>query len=93
MTQLIEVDEAGRLTLPTGLIGAVKPHDRFTVETSGRKLTVEPVQRSTPSSVEALTPEAWKEGWDALVKQISSITLRDGKTALEELTEMRNARG
>lgn len=41
----------------------------------------------------ALTSEEWKRVWDAFVKQVAAVTPSSGRTALEELTGMRNARG
>lgn len=91
MTQVIETDEEGRLVLPAELLGEAKPRTRYTVEVNGARFIVEPEEAALVSG--ALTPEEWKRGWDAFVKQVTALTPLGGRTALEELTDMRNARG
>ncbi len=91
MTQVIETDEAGRLVLPPELLGEVKPHARYTVEVTGARFVVEPEGSALVPG--ALSPEEWKQGWDEFVKQVAAVTSPSGRTALEELTDMRNARG
>ena len=90
MTQVIETDEKGRLVLPAEILGEAKPHTRYTVEVTGARFIVEPEAALVSG---AITPEEWKRGWDAFVEQVAAVTLASGRTALEELTDMRNARG
>ena len=91
MTQVIETDEAGRLVLPPELLGEAKPHARYTVEVTGTRFVVGPEDPATAPGT--LTSEEWKRGWDAFVKQVAAVTPLSGRTALEELSDMRNARG
>jgi len=91
MTQIVETDEAGRLVLPAEMLGEVKPHARYTVEVMGARLVVESEEMASVSG--ALTSAEWKRGWDTFVKQVAAVTPSSGRTAREELTDMRNARG
>ena len=91
MTQVIETDEKGRLVLSPELLGEARPHTRYTVEVNGARFVVEPEEEALVPG--ALTPEEWKRGWDAFVRQVAAVTPLSGRTALEELTDMRNARG
>ncbi len=86
MTQIIETDEAGRLVLPPELLGEIKPHSRYTVETVGTKLIVEP-EESLLQRQRAY--EQWQQEWDALSEQITADWKSD-KTAAEILSEMRD---
>lgn len=91
MTQVIEVDETGRLMLPPEVLGEVKPYSRYTVEMVGTKLIVEPV--SPPSEEELftetkLTPEEWMRQWNELSGRISKVWNTD-KSAAEIISEMR----
>ncbi len=91
MTQVIETDEAGRLMLPPELLGEVKPHSRYTVETAGTKLIVEPVPAPNGGELftqEKLTPEEWMRQWNELSERISRVWNTD-KSAAEIISEMR----
>ena len=90
MTQVIETDEEGRLVVPAELLGDAKPHTRYTVEATGQRLIVEPEQ--TPQQRQQVY-EQWKREWDALTGEVSAAMPLNGRTAMEELTDMRNARG
>lgn len=76
MTQVIETDEAGRLMLPPGLLGEVKPHSRYTVEVEETSVQRQQVYQE------------WKKEWDALTEQISASWNTD-KSAAEIVAEMR----
>jgi len=96
MAQVIEVDETGRLMLPPEVLGEVKPYSRYTVETVGTKLIVEPVSPpniSPPNEEELfteakLTPDEWMRQWNELSERISKVWNTD-KSAAEIISEMR----
>ncbi len=83
MTQVIETDEAGRLVLPPELLGAAKPHTKYTVEATGQRLIVEPEQ--TPRQQQQAY-EQWKR--DALTEEVSAAWNTD-LSAVEVIAEMR----
>lgn len=89
MGQVIEADDTGRLVLPAELLGEAKPHARYRVEPQGDGFVVQP---ETADTREMLTPEEWAQEWQAWTEQIAAVD-PGGKSALDELTEMRNARG
>ena len=91
MTRVIEADETGRLMLSPEVLGEAKPYSRYTVETVGTKLIVEPV--SPPNEEELfteakLTPEEWMRQWNELSERISKVWNTD-KSAAEIISEMR----
>ncbi len=86
MTQIIEADEAGRLMLPPELLGEIKPHSRYTVETLGTKFIIEPEEALLQRQ---RAYERWQQEWDALSEQITANWKSD-KTAAEILSEMRD---
>ena len=88
MGQIIEADEAGRLTLPPETLGGGKPHSRYRVEALGSKLTVEPFSQEALFTQEPLTPEEWMRQWDELSERISKAWDSD-KSAAEIVSEMR----
>ncbi len=97
MTRVIETDEIGRLVLPPEILGAVKPHTRYTVEISPTSVTLK--QEATknasperPDDQRATEHDAWMQEWRALARQIDAAW-RGEKSALQELTDMRDARG
>ena len=92
MGQVIEADETGRLVLPAELLGEARPRARYVVEPQGDGFVVQPELAEVPEPSERLTPEEWAREWQAWTEQIAAID-PGGKSALDELTDMRNARG
>jgi len=66
MGHLLEVDEHGSLTVPSEVLGSVRPHSRYRAEVHGELLVLRP-ERGQPFWLRA-TPEervAAFRAWDA----------------------------
>lgn len=91
-TRVIEADEQGRLIIPAEMLADARPHNRFVVETTGSSILVQPEIPSPPESKPKLTPAEWIREWRELAEDVGKAWQSD-KSGLEELTDMRNARG
>lgn len=96
MTTILETDETGALLLPADVLGHGVSRARYVVEAQGETLIVRPegemAAESTAPRGKTRSHEEWMKDWTDLAEQISQSWIGD-KSALEELEDMRNARG
>jgi len=70
MGQVIETDEHGRLVLTAELLGDAQPRRRYTVETTGTKLLVQP-EETAEQRRQAY--KEWLKEWDELAEEIGKV--------------------
>lgn len=94
MATILETDETGALVLPARVLGGERPHARYVLETQGETLVLRREDEAVggPSPVQMQSREQFVREWQDLAEQVSRAG-RGPKSALEELTDMRNARG
>ena len=88
MVQVIETDETGRLMLSPELLGEVRPHSRYTVETAGNRLIVERETGEARANAPKLTPEEWLQQWQELAEDVGKVWPK-GLSAADVISEMR----
>lgn len=96
MATVLETDETGALVLPARVLGHEAPHARYVLEAQGKTLILRPeVEAAKPKRTRARkkqSHEEWMKEWRDLGEKISEAWIGD-KSAVEELSEMRSARG
>ncbi|MDQ2687007.1 MAG: hypothetical protein M3Y28_03985 [Armatimonadota bacterium] len=96
MATILETDENGALVLPARVLGHDAAHARYVVEAQGETLVLRPdVEATKPRKTHIRkkpTPDEWIKEWRELGEKISEAWIGD-KSAVEELSDMRNARG
>lgn len=65
MTRVVEADETGRQVLSSEILGEIKPHERYTIETFGTKLILE---AEAAMLERQRTYKEWEQEWDALTE-------------------------
>ena len=92
MTQVIETDEAGRLTLSPDILreifGETHPQARYLVEVEGTKIFVSPDQMAEKAEAAELTPEQWEAQWRKVQEQLGR-SWPPGLSAADVVSEMR----
>ncbi len=88
MVQVIETDEIGRLTLSPELLGEVRPHSRYTVETTGSRLIVEREAAEAQANTPKLTPDEWLRQMQELAAEVGKVWPKD-LSAADVISEMR----
>lgn len=52
MTKILEVNEDGALVIPADLLNGAEPHQRFTAESAGNSLLLQPESESSPAELD-----------------------------------------
>ena len=93
MTRLLEVEENGTLTLTAEVLGKVKPHTRYRVETRGTQLTLQPESPAPPQpraqrKTQVPSTENWEQECQALSEELGKVW-PEGVSVVEVIAEMR----
>lgn len=84
MTQVVEVNENGVLSLPPEAIGNRAPHTRYLVEAHGNTLVLRPADQAVPPTRGTDLMAQWRR----LAQDVSRAWQGD-QSAVETLSEMR----
>lgn len=97
MATILERDENGALVLPARVLGHESAHARYVVEAQGETLLLRPEGKAAqPRAARARkkqTQEVWAKAWREFSAQVSKAWPEGGPSAVEVVSEMRNARG